>query len=189
MGYNSIAAGAGLYMGSVGTSSRNDLTAMGGATEDSYGGGHQSGGRRFVYNAFNRLIRMLGVIDTTSSWSYGTATWRPGNNNNNNKIEYLCGLAIEDIKASLFVGCSSLAGIFGGVGIGVDSTSVNSAKNLMEMGNVAINSLSPAFYNGVPGLGYHSLTWLEYGRSGGSTTFFGNPVVTILSGLIVEIWG
>src|SRR5262249_52412089 len=61
---NTISAKQGLYLGTVRT------TTTDGQTEDSFGGAHQAGGKRFVWNMYNRKLRGLGVKDTTSSWTY-----------------------------------------------------------------------------------------------------------------------
>lgn len=59
--------------------------------------------RKFgVWNAYNRAPIILKAGDSTASWTYGTATLRPSNNDANNKITVFSGLA-EEIYETRFI--------------------------------------------------------------------------------------
>lgn len=166
-------------------------------TEDSYRGTSQAGGKRFLWNACNRVERSLGVIDTTDSWTYTTATWRQADSASGNKVEYVCGLSIEIVKAEALGMASNSGGsnVYAPTGIGVDSTSANSAKVFGSPGMAlgagsGPTTVTTANYKGIPGLGYHYLSWLEISVASGTTTFYGDNGSTYLqTGLQAVVWG
>jgi hypothetical protein len=75
------------------------------------------------------------------------------------------------------------------VGVGIDSTTTNSA---IVYGGYTQNSGTveelTALYKGYPGLGYHKLTWLEcgHGASTGTTTWYSNST-GYKSGMVGEL--
>jgi hypothetical protein len=183
---NSIPAKQGLYLGTIRT------TAAAGQTEDSFGGSSQSGGHRYVWNLYNRVPRPLGVIDTTNSWNYTTATWRASNGQSANKVEYVCGLNLDRVRA-LAHGrfANSTATVVGSSGIGIDSTSVNSAQVMGGSVGVASGTAQVlAEYLGYPGVGYHALQWLEISQAAGTMFWYGNEGFSyIQAGLTAEVLG
>lgn len=148
-------------------------------TEDSGGGTtSQVGGKRFLWNAYHRVVRHLTVIDTTDSWSYTSTTVRQANGAAGNKVEYVCGLAGPSLRAQ--VGCTFNVGSTGGgqIGIGVDSTTAfsgirNGGFNQGGAGN-SIDVPLFGMYGGPMALGYHYLAWLEQGKGTGSSIFTGD---------------
>jgi hypothetical protein len=177
-----------LYLGSFRT------TTVSGQTEDSFGGGHQAGGHRYVWNMYNRQLRSIGVKETTDSWSYTTATWRQANGNAGNKVE--CVLGLSEDQVSVF-GHSTVANPDAAVavstGVGIDSTTVNSALLVGTFGQSAAGSNSTgqttvANYRGFPAIGYHALNWIEISQASGTTTWYGDKALAYLqSGLQAEI--
>lgn len=158
-----------LYLGTIRASGTNTC-------EDSYGGAHQAGGKRFLWNAYNRVPRSLGVKDTTDSWTYTTATFRQVNNNTGNKVEYVAGLSIEPVKA-VAIHAFAGSGVDCATGVGVDSTSANSAiVGATRMGATGGTGNYPlvADYRGYPGIGYHAINWLEVSQASGTTTWYGD---------------
>src|SRR3990167_6798256 len=81
----------GVYVKSGATTRRylgtGRTTGASGQTEDSYKGNHQSGGRRLLWNYYNRVLWHLAVIDTTDNWTYTTAAWRQANGNVGNLVD------------------------------------------------------------------------------------------------------
>lgn len=175
-----------LYVGSYMTSSTT-------TTEDSFGGASQAGGKRFLFNAYNAVPRNIGVIDTTDSWTYTTATYRQADNAAGNKVECFVGLATNLVAARVY-GHAINAGavVTVAVGIGVDSTSATSALTRGE--TTVASPTAPglgchARYSGYPGIGYHSLSWLEISAASGTTTWYGdNGNANVQSGLEAEVW-
>ncbi len=169
------------YLGTIRASGTN-------VTEDSAGGTTtQVGGKRFVWNMYNRVDRNIVVFDSTDSWTYTTATWRQGNNNAGNKVEYVVGLSEDIVTATGQVFSSSGINIHTAMGIGVDSTSANSAQTLGSVLNADFSE-NPCKYSGYPGIGYHALNWLEISTALGTTTWYGdNGVAYGQSGLTANV--
>jgi hypothetical protein len=145
--------------------------------------------KRYLFNYYNRARRFLKAVDTTNSWSYTTAAWREANGGSTlgtTRFDIMVGYP-EDVLTAEVYSLSSSGSAFMSVGVGIDSTTVNSA---LLMGAFAVSG-SPlpisAYYKGYPGVGKHTISWLEYG--GASGTFYGDNNLTIAqSGIVGEFW-
>lgn len=159
------------YLGTIRASGTN-------TTEDSLA-------KRFVFNAYHRRQRPMKVIETTDSWTYGTASWRAANNSTANKVSYVCGLSEDPVEATVNVRITNGAG---SVGIGVDSSTANSAQLFTDI-NVSLAVMNSASYQGFPGIGYHDLYWIEYGRVA-TVSFFGDAGIPTSNqgGLVATVW-
>lgn len=136
-----------------------------GQCEDSYT-------KRFVWNMHNRVPRVMRVRDTTDSWTYATASYRSWNNSTANRVEFVRGVS-EDPVTLNFAGLIISAGaVNGALGIGLGSTSANSAWNYTYSNNSTIHNIR-ADYKDTPALGYNFLQLLEY-SSGATSTFYGD---------------
>lgn len=156
-----------LYLGSFCTTGTT-------TTEDSGGGAVTNvGGKRFLWNMYNRVPRFIAVIDTSVGWNYTTATIRQANANAGNKVQYMCGLASDPVNVEIVAGAevknNTVAAAF--VGVGIDTTTVTSG-----VANAGFNASGPTAigpvvctYKGQMLLGQHYLAWLE---SGGDTNCF-----------------
>lgn len=193
MGYSNIQALRGRYMGTVRTTAAAGTPARGGVTEDSFGGAaSQVGGKRFIWNRYNRVARALCVVDKSDSWTYTTATFRQVQAAIGNKVEYIVGWSLDIVKANThgIVSSANTAGSQSS-GVGLDSTSVNSAQlngttSIITTGGVG--STASSEYKGYPGVGYHALVWLEIAGASGTVTWYGDGgLAYIQSGLIAEI--
>jgi hypothetical protein len=108
-----------------------------------------------------------------------------------NQLDYVVGVAADAVSAFFLCNASNSSGVVGAnVGIGVDSTSTNSATisggvNIRSDQQLELN----AFYSGIPGLGRHYLAWLEYSQATGTTTWRGDGGTTDLeqSGIFGEV--
>lgn len=175
-------------MGTVRAVSLGNNTARGGATEDSFGGLSQIGGRRFIWNKYNRVKRFLGVIETTDSWTYDTSTWRSMNAAAGNKVEYVCGLSEDAVSAHTTLTVVGGAGLAGCPGVGVDITSANSAQVLAENNVGGDVGLTSFYRGGYPGIGYHFIGALEFRRAGTITLYGdGGAADGIKSGMLAEV--
>jgi hypothetical protein len=147
--------------------------------------------RRLVWNYYNRVERPMRAIDTTDSWTYGTASWRQANAAAANKVELVSGVSEDLARAEVLSRIGTNSGLAGAVGIGLDSTTANSAQLLTDIAtggaSVTDSVMGGAKYRGYPGVGYHYLAWLEYARAG--TVNFGgdNNVPDQQSGIMAEI--
>lgn len=145
-------------------------------TEDSAGGASsQVGGKRFLWNMYNRKSRSIGVFDGTSSWTYSnTATWRQANGAAGNKVEFVVGLIEDSADVTLCVTLAPGASGAGnsGSGIGLNSTT--------SPGNFAVSSYGEQLVAqsirrcDLPQLGYNYMAWLERATQSGTTTWYGS---------------
>jgi hypothetical protein len=148
---------------------------------------------RFVWNAQNGVDRYLLVQEPTASWTYATAAFRPARGLASNAFEYVTGdvAALDAYVQCLYIGASQ--GFVCSVGIGIDSTTVNSAQILGKttMGSGLGDDFTNAHYNGYTVAGHHTITWLEY--VGASATFYSTNVsgttVWAISGIRGRIVG
>jgi len=132
---------------------------------------------RLLWNMYNRVARPFKIIETTNSWTYNSANFRPFNNTNSNKVEYVVGL-VEDM---LFLHCQATSMYSGSsfapvIGIGVDSES-DSTPTIACCGVTASGTHSQpmAVFSDYPLLGFHYLCMLEASVSGnGATIFYGD---------------
>jgi hypothetical protein len=151
---------------------------------------NENAAKQLVCNIFNKRKICLYKNEDANSWTYSTPTWRPMNNNTADRIEFVAGgneFVDARVKVSVTHGtagsnpCSS--------GVGVDSTSVNSAQFCGRQCGVNMQSSnSIAEYVGKLSAGYHYLQALEYAASGGTTTWQGDAGVTYWkSGILGEV--
>ncbi len=174
---NSIAAKAGVYLGTIRT------TATAGQTEDSRLS-------RLVWNLFNPVRKNFYTVDSTSSWNYTLTTFEEfhgGSTVGQTRCEVVIGLNIRGIHAQCHGYCNNNSTVAVAVGIGIDSSSTNSA---LTFGAALINSFAQpiAEYEGFPGIGYHTVRALEASQATGTTTWASNTgvayVQTGLAGFI-----
>lgn len=171
------------YLGSVRT------TGTSGQTEDSTD-------RRFVWNYYNRVDRILIAQETTNSWTYTTDTWREANGGavglGATNVDILIGMDDEPIHVEVVCGAywSTAGAPNAAVGVGLDSSSTNSA---LTFGYFAPNAggHTQARYMGHPGIGEKIIYWLERTSAGsGTVTWLGDNGGTIQqSGMIVRMRG
>jgi hypothetical protein len=130
--------------------------------------------RRFVWNYYNRVPRFLQQpSEGTDSWTYAATSYRAANGQTANSFEFVIG-DTELVNATVQTLASAGTSGWGcSVGIGVDSTTVNSANIYGTITNASLYQPCIAQYSGTPSAGYHRFTWLEI--SGGITiTFYGD---------------
>lgn len=148
-------------------------------TEDSAGGTTtQVGGKRFLWNMYNRVDRTLAVKDTTDNWAYTTVTWRQANNAAGNKVEFVLGLSEDIVDAAALADAYLLNNATQGAmtGVGVDVTNAVSGFVQPGFNADATNAVYAPFqgrYSGYLAAGYHYLAWIEKGTSG-TCTFLGD---------------
>lgn len=133
--------------------------------------------KRWCWNYYHRVRRtMKGATETANTWTYTTATFRQANANVANQLDYVVGVNEDAVEAEVYALVqTSGANVSVTTGIGVDSTSVNSALgfgySVPAAGTVVMGR---ATYRGTPGVGRHFLAWLEYSAASGTTTWCGD---------------
>lgn len=156
-----------------------------GQTEDSFA-------KRFVWNVYNRHPRDMKVVDATNSWTYTTATDRQANGSTANQLAAVFGLAEDPVEITVVsTSVNSSASIYRRVGVGVDSTSVDSKtlnggpSSSMDAGT---HALIVTEYRGFAAVGYHFYAWLEFSTATGTATWFGDNGGGIQSGIVGRVW-
>jgi hypothetical protein len=138
-----------------------------------------SAAQRFVQNGpepWRKIQRHLASpLETADNWTYaGGATFQQANANANNKVEYVAG-DISLVQANVYALFASTSTTnFKSVGVGIDSTTTNSARRMGAQPAAVSTGMSVmmAFYEGYPAIGYHALNWLEAGSA--TITFYGD---------------
>jgi hypothetical protein len=162
-------AGTRLYVGSFRT------TAVSGQTEDSVT-------KRYLWNMYNRVERPMAKFDTSAMWTYNTNTWRQGNNAAANQLDFVLGQnSTVTAQLNVLAACSAGAASFA-VAIGLDSTTTPAASEPIFTTQCATAGLagSPlsSSYTGFPGVGRHTLVWLEASPAAAGNNTYGSGTAT-----------
>lgn len=129
--------------------------------------------KRNVWNMYNRRPRAMAVLDPAASWTYTTNVYRQANGNAANAFQVVRGFDEDSVQVDVRGGASNASGAAVTTGVGVDSTTVTSSTlmSILVAGSVRMDV--PSTYIGYPGLGFHSLNWLEFSAASGTTTWYG----------------
>ena len=140
--------------------------------------------KRYLWNASNRVPRQMLATDPAASWTYTATTFRISNGNAANQLDYVTGDATSVVTADAMSMFSLTVNVVGVTGIGIDSDTVNSAQRYTGVQAPTGAILPPqAFYRGAPGLGRHTLRWLEKVHlASGTVTWYGAAVFTVAVG-------
>lgn len=131
-----------------------------------------SAAKRFVANVYNRRRRSLeAATETADSWSYTTPAWRQSNANSANQLMFVVSMTDEVVSARARSACYSASNVSWAAGVGVNSTSTNSAK-VFGTNIFGYFNWNEAGWEGYGSAGYNYLAWLEYGATG--CTFYGD---------------
>lgn len=141
------------------------------ATEDSEA-------QRLLFSYYHPVDKPLKAVDGTNSWTYTTASWRSANASTTagvGRVAVMIGWAERPIsvKATAFA-ANSTGNVSCPAGIGIDSTTANSAKLLAGGGDTGVAQENSAVYEGVLAVGYHYIQRLEYSTATGTTTWYGD---------------
>jgi len=175
-----------LYVGTIRTISTT-------ATCDFGGTASLTGGKRFIWNYYNRALRNLKVFDATDSWTYESTTIRQANGQAGNQVEMVIGVSEDAVSARLVAAVNTSGALAAGFsGIGLDSTTVVSSlsKGASFSGTTAVTQTLCSEYTGYPGIGWHRLTWLESGLGSVTVTWVGDATRPLVeqSALQALVW-
>jgi hypothetical protein len=149
------------------------------ATEDSEGGTTSTvGGKRFLWNAYNRVTRSLRVLDQTDSWTYNSTTIRNarGQTTPSNAVEFVVGLDEDTAEATLLAYAYTADGVdIGNAGIGFNQTALDGTNVPFYLGSIVSGGggVSIGHWEGIPRVGYNYLQWCE-ACALGTITFAGD---------------
>lgn len=125
--------------------------------------------KRFLWNAYNQVSRPFKRMESTSTWTYGTSTWRQANASSANQVECVTGMTQFASTQVLVTAYDS--GADSSVGIGVDSSTPH-ADCCLHYGstNYGIGHFSALRH---AALGYRTYRWCELRVSAGTVSFYG----------------
>lgn len=169
-----------LHIGTIRTTSTT-------TTEDSGAPAAGSSAKRFVWNRYNQVPRLMRVIDSTNSWSTSDTAWNEFNNSTENRVQWVTGEASSVVDGHMVCIATTGVATLGRVAIGVDGLTPAGLWQQVYSG-AALNIVLSAFYVGTPGLGFHYLQALEQ-ADGGSTTFYGDNGGATQAGIYGSIMG
>jgi len=125
-----------------------------------------------IFNAYNRVKITALNRDSTISWVYGSATWRPADNAATNAISWLDGLQQVPVRGiyDCPVSFSNTGNVFQiGMGLNSSSATPNILARAEEIANVVQQMfVSENFY---PQIGLNTLYAMEYSVTGNNTVF------------------
>lgn len=146
---------------------------------------------RWLWNYYNRVAKaMLATPTGTVTWNYTLTTLRQANASSALQLNFMIGVSEDLVQAQVLTTFDNTNTAEAVVGIGLDSTTTQAANCIYQRGRVtaAAGCSVGAMYNGYPGIGSHSLMWLEASQAVGTTTWFGNVTGGSITGLS-GIWG
>lgn len=146
---------------------------------------------RFVWNYYNRVFKRLYKAFDAASWTYNTInTWRQCNASAANQLEIVTGQNEDAIY--LWYMLTHVRGLasFGFIGIGNDSTTVNSASsNRGDSSSTTLRNNRLAQFVVNPGVGYHFYPALEaWGTTGSGNATFERDSNTYSIGSMNGLW-
>jgi hypothetical protein len=152
------------------------INSTGGQTDDTIA-------KRFIYNYYNRKNRQLHKNSAGGNHTYNSTTWRYFNNDSNNKVEFLIGVA-EDIINYDWIGDVTDPGLDRpAIGVGYDSSSsehAGLAHAFYEYNNKSHTLQGSKTFT--PAQGYHYLSCIEKVWYPGNPTFWSHMLTGHLSG-------
>lgn len=141
---------------------------------------------RFVFNAYNRVLRELFQNDGTASWNYSTAAWRQVRATTSNRVRVLAGLAGVAIDLTIQGRVITSAGTWASVlvAIGVDSTTVASGIYAPAYAFNTLYAHPRGQINGPVSLGMHAFNMLEFGTGADTQIWYGGTQASGLTGWV-----
>jgi hypothetical protein len=147
------------------------------------------GGKRFVWNYYNRVARNIYVYDNTATWSYNVAGWRicRGVAAPNNCIEVFRGANEDPICAQFTISgqMPQSQGFFASIGVNSAVPTVPATTPYNYNANAGTSTgAGTAAVSASPPMGYAYLCMAEYelGQGTPGVTFGGNMGSAIMSG-------
>ena len=169
-----------LWIGTLGSSGTNTVD--------------DSSAKRYLWNRYNRAARFFKAVETTDSWTYTTDDWRESNGGSTegtSRVGLIIGKAVEIVEAwAIATNSTTLSGgITAPSGIGIDSSTASSSQ--IVTGSAVGQGAQPShsYYAGYPGIGYHTVSWLERSVASGTTTWYGDAGLSYFqAGMYGHFW-
>jgi hypothetical protein len=128
---------------------------------------------RWLWNYYNRVEKPL-TKTTSGTWLYNVASYRYANADPTNQVSFVNGDTNPVyVRVWTLITCPT-PGNVANVGIGIDSTTVNSATTYGGLTTDTNASTSECSYDGIPSVGFHAFNWLEFVAGGVNVRFRGS---------------
>ena len=143
-----------------------------------------------LYNAYNRVRIKAQSSDSSTGWTYNSATWRATDNSNSNRISYIDGLGTENVEtfATVYGYSGNNLGRMA-VGVNRDSTSAI-PTNLGRLGTGGIGNSDAGAYVGqnfMPSIGFHYVQAMESSFAANTVNFLGSASGQQVQYLIISL--
>lgn len=166
--FNGPAAGYGLFVGTIATDAGATVTFNPGSS--AVGGSPATIG---LWNAFNRRLIHGAVIDSTGTWTYGSATPRNLDASSGNSVTVVSGDA-SPLKGE-FRSLTTVSGMYATYVLGLDGATGAAPGGKIAIANTGTNIESSSVFTGYL-TGVHFLLAMEYaGGTGAAYTSYGAP--------------
>lgn len=130
--------------------------------------------RKSIWNYYNRIHKRAVHTLTAAGWALDIAVWRPANNDTANSVELVTGVSEDILRVDVSSSVNHTANAFvneARSGVGVDSTTVNSASlcpvSRTDTPSFDIDVPIPAVFSDLVAVGFHTIYWLERGQTAG----------------------
>jgi hypothetical protein len=166
---NGPGANLGTYVGTVRSngSAQIDWTPSPAAAS---GGGNAVLG---VFNAYNRRRVAAVSVESTGTWTYGTATWRAANGSAANRVSWIDGLQESTVSARYQL-MSNNRGGSNGIGVNFNATAGQPALSSWLSGNNSTNAWVLLIETGTqPLLGFNYAQAMEKGDGSAAADWYG----------------
>jgi len=142
--------------------------------------------RRFVYNYYNQVKRLLTAYESTEGWDYAGDVWRPYNGLGTNRVEIVIGQQEQVIKLDACGMSRTTSGGYGLAAVSIDSLTtiasddfgrmyLASQPNLssIQQGVIGVYGFLPGYgtYEDITAIGYHYFGAMEKNNGNISTNF------------------
>jgi hypothetical protein len=161
---NGPAINRGTYVGTIACDGSGATVSM------KFGAAATGGGQAVigVWNCYNRVEIGCLVMDSTSTWTYATSSFRAANGSANNSVTFVRGLAEDEVSADYSFECttSTTNSSLLYAGIGLDTATAQATRSIRTgIGSQSTTGQpygpSCAFYVDNPSIGFHTLYAIE----------------------------
>lgn len=164
---NGPAAQRGTYVGTTRSNASSQLDFI--FASSAVGGG---AGFIGVWNCYNRVNVKMRMNDSTSSWTYLTASWRAANNSATARISFVSGLQEDHWFAAHKGTAQNSAAGYCYRGVGYDSTTALSGMSGTNQ-VISVSTYTEGSF-ATTSLGFHFVGAIELISGGSNGTFMGN---------------
>jgi hypothetical protein len=130
-----------------------------------------------LFNQYNRVPMFVTSLDSTSSWTYATATWRCANGSTSNAVSFIDGLGVVYARAVYQVGTQPSAAATGvDIGVNLNSTSASPTISCapLEGISVTVAGEETSYNSFLPTQGYNTLFAMEAADTAATQTLYGS---------------